>query len=214
MKLKNNTYIFSLLSAFIFFNSCVSLTTLQSGRTLGKNNAEIGVHYVDGKYSQILDNDEDYIPVIGLKIQLGLSENFDIGFSADYTSMISTHFKYQFLGNKTSLFAVSGGFETGFNFAGFLGGLSINYLTVPLYSSFHPHKYFALYYSPRYIFATGYQFASQSKDPMGLTDRANLFGNSYGLSLGNHHKVLFEIQHFDKVILKPTGFAIGYRFQF
>ena len=195
-------------------NSCVSLSTLQSGRTLGKHGTELGVHYIGGKYSQILDNSEDHAPVIGLKMQFGLTKNFDLGFSADYTSMISAHLKYQFLGSKTSLFAVSGGFETGFNFAGLLSGLSINYLTVPLYSSFHPQKYIALYYSPRYIFASDYQYASESKDPMGLRDRANLFGNSSGFSFGTKHKVLFEIQHFDKVILKPTGFAIGYRFQF
>lgn len=199
-----------------FLCGCLSFPTMQSGRTVGKNNLEVGVSGTYGKYSQnsLFDEegDLDYKPVIGFRWQFGVLERLDIGLNIDQTSFLGPTIKYQYIGNQDSRFASSIGLEAGFNSVAFLFGDFTHYVTVPLYTSFHPTDYFSFYLTPRYIYISEYIFAHPTGGQLGAGDHYNRIGGSYGLQIGNKHKIGLEVSNFGSDFYNPTQFSVGYSY--
>ncbi len=214
LKRKSNL-VFLLVLTTTLFSSCLSISTVQSGRTLGKGNSEIALIGSYGRYSQIsvIDNDGnfDYLPVFAIRQQYGFSQKLDIALTVDQNTFLSPSIKYQFIGDNKSHFASSIGLETGVNFFTFLFGNFTHYVTVPLYLSYHPKNNISLYLTPRYINTSEYIFNKQSSSP-GAGDSFSQLGSSYGIILGSKHKFALEISNFGLDYYKPTQFSIGYIF--
>jgi len=201
-----------------FLLGCLSLPTIQSGKIVGKNNFEIGLNGSYGKYSQnsVLDREGNFDnkPVIGLRGQYGISEKQDIGINIDQNSFIGATFKQQFVGNQTSKFASSIGLGSSFNFGAFLFGNLTYYVTVPLFISVHPKNNFSIYLTPRYVYSSEYVFAHPTGGQLGVGDQQSFIGNSYGLILGNKHKISIELSNYGRFLYKPTQFSLGYCYTF
>ncbi len=207
---------FFLLMMPLLLCGCLSLPTMQSGRTVGKNNLELGLNGSFGEYSQnsLLDEEGefDYKPVIEFRGQFGASERLDIGLNIDQTSFLGPTIKYQYIGGQDSRFASSIGLDAGFNFGIFLFGNLTHYVTVPLYASFHPTDYFSIYLTPRYIYTSEYTFAHPTGGQLGAGDHFNRIGGSYGLLIGNKHKIALEVSNFGEEFYIPTQFSVGYNY--
>ena len=122
---KLKIYFYLGITSVLLF-SCASLSTMQSGRTLGKDNVEISGNATVGSYSKIPlypeDKYFDYKPIIGVRGQVGVTEKLDLGVNFDLNSFIGINIKRQFLGTQTSFFASSIGVGTGLNFGAFFLG--------------------------------------------------------------------------------------------
>lgn len=78
----------SIVSAFMFafISGCVSINSLQSGRTIDKGSLEIAGGLTNGEYNpNSLGLDEkddyfyyDYVPILEASAKYGLTENFDL----------------------------------------------------------------------------------------------------------------------------------------
>ena len=145
---------------------------MQSGRTLGENNVELGINGSYGKYSEtsVIDEkgDSDYKPLIAIRGQYGFSRKLDLGVRIDQTKFLGGLIKYQFVGSNKSSFATSIGLEAGFNLGAFLFGNLTSFLTIPLYLSYHPKSYISIYLTPRYLYTSEYIFASPNNGKLSI----------------------------------------------
>ena len=204
-----------ILSVFSLMSSgCLSLPTLQTGRTVGKNNVDVSLNGSYGKYSQnsVLDfeGEFDYKPVFGIRGNYGITQRIDLGFNLDQTSFVGPSFKYQFLGDQNSLLASSIGVEGGVLFGAFLFGNFTNYLTIPLYTSTHPTEHLAIHFTPRFVYTSEYIFASPTEGSLGLASKLSFFTNTYGFVVGKNNKVALEISSHRGHFFKPSQISIGY----
>ncbi len=193
--------------------SCLSLSSVQSGKTLGKEKIEGSIVGTMGEYSQISTFGEDgifdYKPSFGLKIRYGATDKIDFGANIDQSLVIGASVKYQFLGNIESRFASSIGFELGFSFMPILIGDINHYLSIPLFLSFHPKDNFVIFLTPRFLYASDFVFASLTGAEI-TESKISKFGNSYGFIFGRKHKIALELSNFNNTFFKPTNFSIGY----
>lgn len=212
-----SSLVFFLILTTTLFSSCLSLSTMQSGRTLGKDNSEIVLTGSLGRTSQnsvlVNDSNYDFLPIIAIRKQYGFSQKLDIGLRVDQNTFLGPNIKYQFIGDNKSRFGSSIGLETRFNFFAFLFGNFTYYLTVPLYLSYHPKDNISVYLTPRYLNTSEYIFNKQSSSP-GAGDSFTQLGSSYGFIIGNKHKFAVEISNFGLDYYKPTQISIGYIFTF
>ena len=159
-KLLNSIVVVLLMSSM---TSCYTLTTHQTGRTLGENNDEFrysfnlrsGPNALDGEDA----TDEYYEGKIAISIAQiqyirGFTDKLDIGFTVgiEKFGLLS---KYQFYGDHESKLALAAGvnlFSTFFNTEPILPPYPLFQLAygaeLPLYMSFHPTKHISLYSNP------------------------------------------------------------------
>jgi len=218
---------FLVANLLFLFSGCISLTSMQTGRTLGKNNAEFSANVTYGNFSNTsvyyqtdttdVDNVLFSMPNGGLKCSFGLTEKLDLGINIDLLGNVGSNLKYQIIGNKETFFASSIGFDLGFNFVPAIFGFATTNLSIPLFLSIHPTDYLSIYLTPRCFLASNY-FYGFTYGQMPVADRflgtTGIFINSYGLILGKKNKLAFEISNYSKVFYKPTQFSIGYIYTF
>lgn len=206
--------LYIILSLLIVVQSgCLSMTTQQSGRTVGRSNLELMANATIGRYSHnsIFDDQEyDHKPVIEIGGTYGLLNNLDLTVKFNSATFLSTQVKYQFIGNRESLFATSIGAEAGFVPLYTFVGIMDYYVSMPLFASLHPHEKISLFLSPRYVFASSSTFAHPDNAVPEPPDRINFVGNAYGIIIGKKHKGILEIAHFDRRITRPTQVTLGY----
>lgn len=139
MKLKTIVYLFS---CCVLFSNCLSFTQYQTGKTVGKNSAEI--YIADSGFGA-----EGYaVSPILLEggINYGISDKFDLTGKLGVGG-IGVGGKYQVVGDIDSKFATS----IAANISGLgAGGSFIYNLTIPIHFSFHPSDKFAFALSPSY----------------------------------------------------------------
>jgi hypothetical protein len=212
---KKNLTLLVLLFTTVLLTGCLSLSTIQSGKTLGKDNSELAVSGSYGKFSQIsvLDNEGDFDnkPLFAVRSQYGVSQRLDLGFRLNQNTFVGPTVKWQIMGDKESTFASSVGLDIGFNFFSFAFGNFTYYATIPLFLSYHPKKNISFYLTPRYLIASEYIFVDQSITP-GWGDNYTQLGSSYGIILGDKHKIAVEASSYGKYFYKPSIFTIGYIF--
>jgi hypothetical protein len=201
------------------FSSCISEVSMQTGRTLGIKKLEVCVNGSSGKFSEISAIDSagsfDYKPLIGVNLHYGVLKNLNVGVSVNQSTFIGTSMKYQLLGTKQSRFATSLGLNAGFNSGAFLFGNFISFLSVPLYISYHPSNAFSVYLTPRYIATSEYIFASETgSQEIGFNRKIYRIGSSYGIMVGEEHKIAIEVSNFGKALFRPTQISVGYIYTF
>ncbi len=210
-----------ILSATILLVSqigCLAPTSLQSGRTIGKDKPRLLLSVSSGQYHENIasfnpNEDVNYIPIVEVRQIYGITKTADVGVRFNSLSLLAGDIKFQFLGNQNSVFASSIGAECGiYPFALVNGGL-IAYTSIPLYLSVHPTDNLSLFAVPRYTYGFRYIYDESSLKP-GYSAYANFPGISYGLLFGKEHQFGIEISHFNKNLLKPSQLSIGYIFPY
>jgi len=200
----------------LIMSGCISITSLQSGRTVGKGNVEVAASATYGNYSKYSIDWEEYnnLPIAEVGGNFGLNDNLDIGLNINSIFTISSNLKCQFIGNKSSLFASSLGTEAGISFLMIGNSVLYYYYSIPLYLSYHPSENISLFITPRY----GKSFIeSPGSDnyPDFQSIKTNHFGFSYGFSFGNKNKIVLELSNFNKTKLYiPTHISLGYVYTF
>lgn len=204
--------------ALVFFvislSGCVSLNSLQSGRTLGKGNANLESSLTIGKYAQnsagLQEGDYDNVPMVEVGAKYGISENLDLSLRLNSASLLTGQIKYQFIGDKASMFATSIGADASiFTLLGIIH-FQDYYLSVPLYLSIHPSDKFCIYLTPRYSFSSFYEF-EQDKDSVYKPAQNLTYGSfSYGIMIGKKNKFIFEITHSQNRYFEPTQVSFGF----
>ncbi len=197
---------FLALSVIIFsWISCAQLSSFQTAKTVGKENAEIGFAASGAGFTDFIDNAEDetaVLPVLEMWGRYGVGENLDVGIKLSTGLSGVFDLKYQFVGDRDSKFAMALGGGLGFQ-----GGTLDDFILqghIPLHMSIHPSPKFGIYLTPRFI----------SQFIIG-TASVNYGGGSFGLEFGqkvkfmtefNYYKLLNEIQDTDELF---SDFGIG-----
>ena len=93
----------------IFLSSCAQLTRLDTGRTIGDNNMELGGYITAYGINEAASPDlgGGALPVIGFQINYGLSDKIDMNASLNSSGNIYLNPKIQLVGDQESSFALS-----------------------------------------------------------------------------------------------------------
>ncbi len=196
IKMKINIQITLLFSIIAFgLESCISLNSHQTGRTVGEDNysvlANFNFGYIDSEqYFTIEDSGAFYIAEI--ETNYGIKENLDLGLKINSSFHFTGVGKLQFIGDKESLFASSLGFDVGAGPLGLMIGVMSYSSSISLYNSIHPTDYLAITLSPRYNYLGFTNFTKE----YGFTIRNNIYGYSAGLIVGKKHQFSFELSQY------------------
>lgn len=213
--MKNHFYYFMAFASSVFLlSSCASLTGFEEGRSLGEGNSELGV---SGNFTRAPDlfADEDEIidsleisssisfPNIEVSYKRGVTDQLDVGARISSNFNASAFLKYQVVGDKTSNFALSPGFEFGT-----VLGLAYN-VGIPIYASYYPSDAVAINLTPRYM----YQFISGAE-----SSGVSYLGGNFGLLFGRKNKFGLDIGYYN--VGQEGGsdalisFGVGGKFRF
>ena len=188
------------LGVVALFSSCASLSSLQTGRTMGDNEFGWGVSAGSVNSELLLDDNTSIdisAPLIELGLRYGINEKIDIGLKMALIGTAVVDGKYQFLGNKVSEFAGSVGL--GLGYLGIESGdikSTMTDIMVPTYFSWHPKEkdWLSIYTSPKYILRlNAYDDAS---DGSSGTSTSHWYGTSTGIRLGNKTAFVLEYAFF------------------
>lgn len=194
MKHKKLEVIFKILTLITLVFSttnCISLSSHQTGRTLGKNNTSTITSFNRGQ-NESNSYFKDYILPLDLEFGLfyGKKENLDLGIKINTSSHITGTSKYQFLGNKKSFYASSIGANIGVGFYDILFDVLSYSSSISLYNSFHPTNFLALTFTPKYTFF-GFTHFKEKK-----LWKTNIFGYSAGIIIGKKHQLSLEFSKY------------------
>jgi hypothetical protein len=175
--------------------SCVALNSHQTGKTVGRENYSITGNFNFGnfdseQYFTLEDSGTFYIAEIGGLY--GIRENFDVGLKVNSSFHFTGVSKFQFLGDKESIFVSSIGFDIGAGPLGLMMGVMSYSSSFSLYNSIHPTDNFALTLSPRYTYLGFTNFIKE----YGFTRRNNIYGYSLGLIIGKKHQFSIELSQY------------------
>lgn len=174
------------ISAVIIFSNCAQLSSFTTAKSVGKNNAEIGFAASGAGFTDFINNVDDetaVLPVFEFWGRYGVGEKMDLGLKLSTGLSGVFDLKYQFLGDRQSMFAMALGGGLGFQ-GGTLDALLLQG-HIPLFISVHPTDKFAIYTNPRFI--------SQFIPGEGSL---NYGGASFGLEFGSRVKLNIEGNYF------------------
>ncbi len=175
---------------FIFLmSSCASLTGFEEGRTVGKDNSELTISGNFTRVPDLFDDDDEIFDTLSVNnnisfpnleaaFKYGITDKFDIGIRASTNFNLSTYMKYQVVGDKSSSFALSPGFEIGT-----ILGAAYN-IGIPIYASYYPTDNVAINVTPRFM----YQFITGNG-----SNGASYIGGNFGLMFGKRNKFGLDI---------------------
>lgn len=211
----NKKLAFLLLSLMVATFGCVSITSFQDGKTLGKGRKVMfaSLNWTKSPSVDFLDDyDLEDIPVttfpsIEFGRRFGITEKCDFFLRITTNLNLSAGGKYQLLGTRESTFAMGIGAELG-TFTVF-NSSELN-AQVPIFTSYHPSENLALYFTPRYV----YQFKLEDE-----SFDYHYFGGNVGLLYGKYNKIGLDIGFFQVGIrdlgrLSIVTVGVGGRFFF
>lgn len=149
---------FFIFPVLMLLASCSSMSSMQTGRTVGKNNAEVGGGFSVCQftaYPDSLPNKTYTYPIFEFFGHYGLTEKMDVGMKFGFGG-VGGDLKYQIVGSQQSPFALSLGLILGY------GSLTstvdstvvfqnrFSQTAIPLYFSYHPVENLAFYVTPRW----------------------------------------------------------------
>lgn len=175
--------------------SCVSLNSHQTGRTVGDDNLSIFGNFNFGypnsyEHSIIEDSGAFYVAEIGTLY--GIKENLDLGFKINSSFHFTGLSKFQFIGNKKSLFASSIGLDIGANPVGLFFQMKSYSGSLSLFNSFHPTDFLAITLAPSYT----YLGIANLTDEYDYSRSNNIYGHSAGFIIGKKHQFSFELSQY------------------
>jgi hypothetical protein len=201
----------------IFTSSCVSTSSFQNGKTLGKNKKEISGNFTYGKIDlvdtlSLFDLIDDRFYLAEFSFQSGLKENIDIYGKFNTSLYFTGGLKYQYSGNQNSLFANSIGIEAGLG-GFFLFGSFTFHSRVISYNSIHIKDNFSFYFNPQYTYFNDGRYGYGSVDDVNIFHN-NFFGFNSGILIGRKNKIGIELSQLTNNKLMGNSFiiTIGYKF--
>jgi hypothetical protein len=215
--MKLHVFSIFILAISLTFSGCFSFTNFQTARTVGKDKTELGFSINALGFSEIDSSAFIRIPTFEFGGKYGITENIDVGVRLSNFGTFLGDFKYQFYGDKESMFAAATGISLGASMFGFsLRSTSESFgfyqFDIPLHLSVHPSEVFAFYFTPRYIGLSGYKAGSDGID--------QLMVFSPGIEFGKRLKVILNynlLVPFDQVFFGDgniSQFGIGFKFKF
>ncbi len=155
MKMKTQFIILAVIAGFcsMMLSSCVSMSSMQTARTLGQGNTEVAVGVSRVSYEFLSDTDtiENKALIGEIDWRYGITDKLDVGARASLIGTSGAYAKYQFLGDDESPIAGSVGASLGFlNIEIGDSKSRTTDFSIPLFFSYHPTDWVALYTSPRY----------------------------------------------------------------
>jgi hypothetical protein len=173
--------------AIYMLPSCVSMTSLQTARTMEKG--EFGGGFGGGMVNAEINSGTETFdlkaPFMEASARYGITDKLDAGAKITLIGTSGLDVKYQFLGDKQSLLAGSVG--TGFGYLSLSSGSGDNIsksvitdINVPVSFSIHPKEWFAFYASPRYTL----RLNSYNNTVNGVDDKGSSNSNWYGITTG------------------------------
>ena len=182
MKYQLLSPIFISFICILLIPSCITISSYQTGRTVGKGIWEIEMA---GNGFIVEDEPISFIPFTPrqeekvlllpygeLNNYYGVTENLDLGIRLSSSLYGALTFKQQLIGGKDSPGAVA----IGGSFGAFLqDGIRGWDVRLPVFFSFHPYKKLDIYMNPNYI----YQFGGA------LEATQHLYGSNIGLVIRN-----------------------------
>lgn len=217
--MKKSINLFLILFSSIALMSCASLTTHQTGRTIGKNKASLGltVDHMIVDSNRIYPIDSGSITIPTLTTYFGVGEKLDIGLDVNITTFMNLHAKYQFIGDQESKFASSIGIDLGTPSVWMLVAGGTFNSSVSLYYSYHFNRLFAVSLTPRYTY-----IGSLTDDyviELNYTeDDIHAYGYTAGIFIGDIHQ--FSLIYSQFVTNQAFDFntspilGIGYQWKF
>ena len=170
MKLKCENTVAILIVLIFSLNSCVQISTLQSAKTLEKDEKNWGIAaaYYTASEGDLFGEEAigiEGIPVVELFGRQGFSENFDAGLKLSSAANLQIDGKLQLVGNQDDAkFALATGLALEYQYSGFEN--LVTRQTLPLYLSYHPNEKLAIYTSPKVI----HQYVSDENDTFFIGD--------------------------------------------
>lgn len=187
MKIYNKRHFLStiIIVGLFMLSGCLSMSSLQTGRTMGKG--EFGGGIAGGTFAVGVDNKDDTLtqqalgldrlesPFGEIYVKYGITDRLDVGGKLTLIGTGNVDIKYRFLGSNESKGAISAGMS--------IGTVSVNDQTifdvhVPVYLSFHPSNWFAIYSTPRYVLRN---IEGTSSNWFGLTGGVRIGGKKFGV---------------------------------
>jgi hypothetical protein len=194
------------------------MSTMQTGRTTEKNQFAyiIGLSVVNTEIPfGTIDTIKLHTPVVDLGVRYGISDKLDVGAKISIIGTANVDAKYQFLGDKTSKIAGSVGLGGGYISLYVNSSKTHLYdFMLPMYFSYHPTNWLALYCSPKYVFriTNNYDYLNQ------ITNRTNShwYGATGGIRIGKRIAFLAEYSYYGtSQLIEPFsqisgGISIGF----
>lgn len=194
-----------LLIAFFILTitSCVSMTTMQTARTNKKGEVTItgGGGSIKTQFPiGTVDTFNIALPFIEGGVRYGITDKIDAGLKFTIIGSTVLDGKYQFLGDQKSKIAGSVGLSLGYV------NVSINDtksdvvdFSTPIYFSYHPTEWLAVYTSPKYTLRSNfYTYTSTNQT---ATDFSNWYGLTGGLKIGEKVAFLAEYSYFKSQVI-------------
>lgn len=211
-----SSHFLALLVFSLFFISCGTYSSMQTGRTVEQGTGEVGVALF--RPSSIINaikikNDDSKftkfkLGYLHVNAKYGITDQAEIGVNLNTYCQIGVEGKYQLVGDKESLFALSVGAAVNTFFFQYYE------YQLPVHMSLHPIGDLAIYFTPKY--------AGQFVSSLGLSSFAYMHyaGLSTGIMYGDRTKVGIEYTYMDplrKVLgqdIFPAlhNFGIGVKF--
>ena len=115
-KFRFNPWHFMPFIVLLFFSSCVSMSTMQTGRTIGKGNSELNIGGSAVKLEAFVDTDSTTLNggVLEGDFRYGVTDKFDVGMKVALVGTSGIYGKYQLVGSDESKFALSAGLGGGY----------------------------------------------------------------------------------------------------
>jgi hypothetical protein len=191
-KMKLNLSMFLLL---LTLNGCLSYTSFEDGKTIGKGKLEImpslNIHQAPSITFFDNENRLEDIPIIiypniAMSFKYGIGNKTDLYVRAATNLGINTGFKHQLIGDSRSKFALSTGADIGILLVPEI--LQDDYLIpnvqIPIYTSYHPSEKVSLYLTPRYVY--------QLKSGKDINDY-HYNGGNFGVIYGKKNKIGLDL---------------------
>ncbi len=175
-----------ILISVIFLTSCLHTTRFQSARTIGKDGFMLSgaaSTMLATEDNSIFDSSAAVFPDLSLNVTYGVSDRFDIGLHNSGLFLNSIYFKYQFLGDRSSKFAMA--LEPNLETIIVPGNLEWEFVIRPsasLISSYHFQNNWAVFLEPRFVYE---KYEDETRSYLGASiGFEKTFNNANKLSFG------------------------------
>ncbi len=203
----------------VALTSCVSMTTMQTGRTSERGEFTIGGGggVISATVPLSQGNElKQSAPFLEAGARYGITDKIDAGLKFTLIGSTVLDGKYQFIGDHESKIAGSVGLAFGY-----LSTTLNDYentlvdVMIPLYFSYHPIDWFAVYASPKYALRNIFYNSSVASDN-GIA-QSNWFGTTGGIRIGKKVAFLAEYTNFQNlgysVPFSQVTFGFTYSFK-
>lgn len=177
-----------LLSLLFWFAGCVSMSSLQTARTIpqGATQQTVGGGVYNSKMNVGAVQSETNLPYIEYSYRHGFTNDFDAGFKITFIGAYAADAKYQIYTNDKLAFSAGAGLGyMSYKVSAGADDQEVKFLDlqVPLYLSYDFTPGFTLYTSPKYILR---KISGSTTDSEGIT------GLTLGTKIGEKSGVFIE----------------------